>query len=522
MEDCDMTRRSRSFQEALLDITLAACLSICLCGAASADGGGDANRAGPSLSQVYLIQNSGWMEPFYADQGSQFRTIVTSLIDSTQLVGVGTIVATFNQGGQISGHPSPEMIFSGPYDQSKVATIVGNIQPPRRSDGKYADSDFFGALTGTITSALSGHQGIIWMITNNKDSPNNSQEVVANTQKFYDDLRGSEFIRRIVAFPIRMRVHGPHYDEHGFIIYGIAYGDQAARALNFLIADGQPIRKIFTAPPVRLKPLDQDPLKLQLTAQASGQTVAALENGILTIRHIPSSSDTHIVLTGDLVNSYYPQQVEQAQLSATGAPINGVIPFEAHLSPEAIQNLPPGGALKGVSIDLHFAPVRRSSIFQDHVEADGYLVIKLSNATLTLGSDFVERMKDVFGIDLLVRDQRSMKANGLPAVFFDYQRVNAASTVIPVRLVYDFSTWPLILAVCAGLALLALLGGAAFLLVMPRKYSVRIGGSNVQVRLRPFETRVVQGGNGVRANVRGSLFGPPSVQPITSDHSSKA
>ena len=38
----------------------------------------------------------------------------------------------------------------------------------------------------------------------------------------------------------------------------------------------------------------------------------------------------------------------------------------------------------------------RSSIFQDHVEADGYLVIKLSNATLTLGPDFVERMKDVF------------------------------------------------------------------------------------------------------------------------------
>ena len=130
------------------------------------------------------------------------------------------------------------------------------------------------------------------------------------------------------------------YDEHGFIIYGIAYGDQAARALNFLIADSQPIRKLFTAPPVRLKPLDQDPLKLQLSTQTSGQTVATLENEILTIRHIPSSSDAHIVFTGNLVNSYYPQQVERAQLSAVGAPINGVTPFEVHLSPETISTCP--------------------------------------------------------------------------------------------------------------------------------------------------------------------------------------
>ena len=507
----------RSVPATLSSLTLTGFLSICWCDAANAQNESKTDPVVPSLSEVYLVQNSGWMEPFYADQGSQFRTVITSLIDSTQLVGVTTIVATFNQDGQIPSHPSPEKVFAGPYDQTKIAATVGGIQPPRRPDGKYADSDFFGALNGTINGLLNGHQGIIWMITNNKDSPNNSQEVMANTQKFYDDLRGSEFIKRIVAFPIRMRVHGPHYDEGGFIIYGVAYGDQAARALNFLIADGQPIRKVFTAPPVRLKPLDQDPLKLQLTAQTSGQIEAALENGILTIRHIPNSSDAHIALTGDLVNSYYPQQVERAQLSATGAPTKGITPFAVHLSPETIQDLPPGGSLKGVTIDLHFAPVRRSSIFQDHAESDGYLVIKLSNATLTLGSDFVARMKDVFGVDLLARDQRSMQANGLPAVFFDYQRVNAASTVIPVRLVYDFSAWPLILVPCAGFALLALLGGLGFLLVVPRKYTVRVGGSNVQVRLRPFENRIVQGGSGVRANVRGPLFGAPSVEPIDAE-----
>jgi hypothetical protein len=126
----------------------------------------------------------------------------------------------------------------------------------------------------------------------------------------------------------------------------------------------------------------------------------------------------------------------------------------------------------------------------------------------------MDRMKDVFGVDLFARDQSAMPANGLPAVFFDYQRVNAATTAIPVRLIYDFSPWPLILTVCAGIFLLALAGGGGLLAVMPRKYTVRVGGSNVQVRLRPFEQRTVQGGSGARATVRGSLFGAPSVQPL--------
>ena len=209
------------------------------------------------LSEVYLIQDSGWMEPFYADQGSQFKAVITTLIDTTQLVGVKTIVATFDQDGQIAGHKSPEEVFAGPYDKSRVEATVANIEPPRRQDGKYADSDFFGALNGTINSLLSGQQGIVWMISNNKDSPNNTQEVLARTQKFYSDLRASPYIHRIVAFPVRMRVHGPHYDERGFIIYGIAYGSRAAKALDFLTSAGQPVRTVFADPPVRLKPLDQ-------------------------------------------------------------------------------------------------------------------------------------------------------------------------------------------------------------------------------------------------------------------------
>lgn len=467
------------------------------------------------LTEVYLIQDSGWMEPFYADKTSQFRDVVAHLVDTTRLVGVPTVIASFDQDGQIVGHRSPKQVFAGLYDRNNVEEAIASILPPRRANGKYADSDFFGALKGAITSLLGGRQGIIWMVTNNKDSPNNDQKVLENTQKFYSDLRQSQFIRRIIAFPIRMPVHGPHYDEHGFIIYGIAYGATAARALSFLTSDGQPIRRLFTAPPVRLKPLDQDPLRLELSLQRTGGITADLEAGTLTIHDIPSSG-ARVTLSGRLINSYYPQEVTTAQLSsAVAAARTAPAPMVAQLNPISIRHLSPGAAIENVTIDLQFPRVPRGSIFKDYEEEDGYLLIRLANAKLTLSEDFVRRMKDVFGVDILMRDQAALRASGVPAVMFDYQRVNEATTAVPIRLIYKFSPWPLILAIVGGLIALAVLLGGAVLMLMPRKYTVTIGGSNIQVRLRPFEKRTVQTPTGARAVIRGAFVGKPAVRPLS-------
>jgi hypothetical protein len=462
------------------------------------------------IAQVYLVQNSGWMEPFYADRKSQFRTVVSLLVEKTQLPGGRALIATFNQNGQIPGHSSPERIFSGTYDRAAAEQAIAQISPPHRPDGKYADSDFYGAMMGAISGLLGGRQGIIWMVTNNKASPNNSAEVLANTKKFYDGLRGADAIARIIAFPIRMPVHGPNYDERGFIIYGIAYGDVAARSLDALVAAGQPIRQVFKAPPVRLKPLDQDPMKLELTAQSDSGMTATLENGALVIRHIPARGAS-FSLNGSLTNSYYPQQIASARLETVATPVKGVIPFVAALTPAEVQDLAPGGTIKDIRLNLKFNPIVRPTIFRDHEQVEGSLLIKLNDANLTLGGAFVAQMKDVFGIDMLVHEQRSLQTNGLPNVFFDYRQVNAATTVVPVVLVYDFSPWPAILAFGVGGLVLVLLGGGAFLLAKPRTYTVHIGGSRVQVRLKPFEQRVVQNTVGQRAGVRGSLFGAPTV-----------
>lgn len=461
------------------------------------------------LTEAYLIQNSGWMEPFYADRGSQFRAVVTALIDATQLAGAATVVATFNQNGQIPGHASPERIFSGAYDKAAVARAVAGVFAPRRADGKYADSDFYGALNGAVNDFLGGRQGIVWMATNNKASPDNSPEVLANTRRFYDDLRKMPYFSRLIAFPIRMRVRGPNYDERGFVIYGIAYGERAAAALDWLVADGQPTRRVFTAPPVRLKPLERDPLRLQLSAQSAHGMTVSLEGGRLVVRHVPPRGG-RLSLTGDLINSYYPQQVETAKLSVE----TPSAAFGASASQIAVSRLGPGAALKNIRIDLRFPPATRPSIFTDHALASGQLLLKLSDATLTLSPEFVARMKDVFGVDLLMRDQSRMQANGLPSVFFDYRRVNAAATAVPVYLVYDFSPWPTILAFSGcGFALALLIAGIVHF-ARPRRYTVRIGAANVPVRLRPFERCAVQSHDGVRALVRGAIFGKPSVTVV--------
>jgi len=494
---------------------IAAALAACLFLPLTAHAQQTSSR--PELTQVYLVQNSGWMEPFYADRGSQFRSVVTSLIESTRIEGVDVIVATFNQNGQIPGHTSPEQVFAGPYDRERIGSVITAIEPPRRPDGKYADSDFFGALNGTANDLTGGRQAIIWMITNNKASPNNSQEVIQNTGKFYASLRDTEQFRKIVAFPIRMQVHGPHYNEFGFIVYGIAYGELASKALSFLIADDQPVRKFFTDPPVRVKPLDQDPLRLELTAQSLEPVDAALEQGVLTLRHVPGSSESEVRLIGRLVNSYYPQEIQAAVLSAGSSATAGAPSIDAQISPKSIQGLPPRATLGDVVLDLRIPAVRRSSIFQDHAQAQGYLYIRLSDARLGLGRDFVSRMKDVFGINLLMRDQKQAEASQLPEVFFDYQRVKSATTAVPIVVVYDFSPWPLILASVGGILVLGLLGGGGVLAVLPRAYSVRVGSSTVKVKLRPFEERIVQAPSGVRAKVRGPLLGKPAVEVLGND-----
>ncbi len=477
-----------------------------------------------SVKQVFLIQNSGWMEPFYKDPASSFKPFISALVDQSNLSGVDIIVATFNQDGQVQGQKSPNVLFRGPYSRKTVEEAVGEIEIPFKASGAYADADFNGALLKTVSDVLKGDEGVIWMITNNKDSPNNSQSVVENTNKFYQTLRGSPYIERIYAYPIRDDLSGPNFRERGFIVYAIAYGPNAARALDVQLREGSPVRKLFRHPPIRIKPLDREPVELRLTTTPPpGSPRASVEGGVLRVRGVNGQDRVTIDLQGVLRNTYYPQNIDFANLSARWAGADAPArSMSISVDPRSISGVPALANSSPVKVALTIPSVPRRGplfgIFDNKTALSGVLEIQLDNMTFSLDPEFLDRMQSISASGALIAAQgERLVSNQLPVVFLDYKKVSSATTRLPVEVMIERSPWPLI-------GFLAFVGvtfvGLALALVWisrARTHSIQLGGGSVQVSLRPFERRTVSDVYGNRAHVQGSLIGGPRIWTIDED-----
>mgnify|MGYP006149736653 CR=1 FL=1 len=195
------------------------------------------------LRQVFLVQNSGWMEPFYLDPASGFKPLITQL--AATAAGNGEVViGAFNQAD--SSHPSPQWTYRGPGTHAKLGDSVNALALARKASGAYADTDFKEALLAAIKTGLEGREGIIWIVTNNKNSPNNSSETSLKNREFYDLLHNEASITRIAAFPQKMPVTGPNYQANGLMIYALAYGDNAGKILEQILAQPEhPLRRDY-------------------------------------------------------------------------------------------------------------------------------------------------------------------------------------------------------------------------------------------------------------------------------------
>jgi len=472
----------------------------------------------PPVRQVFLLQNSGWMEPFYQDQNSPLRPFANRLIGQAARGGGGIVVASFNQDGQVAGRTSPEVLFEGNYDEGRVREAIDRIDLPRKASGAYADADFRGALFGTLSRILRGDQGIIWLITNNKDAPDNNPAVRENTRAFYNALRNSPHITAIAAFPMRRLVQGEHYSERGLIIYAIAYGERARAALDDILREGSPVRRQFPAPPVRLKPLDDQPVELLLDSSTAGVN-ARVHGGRLYIEDAPASGST-VRLHGRLRNRYYPQNIARARLSAawrSGSPelARAVI----RMQPAEILDVPANAMSGPVRMELALPEIPRppglSGLFADERVVVGELEVRLDSIAFSLDRDFVSRISAISGGgDIQAEQAERMMAANLPEVFLDYRRISSASMRVPVMIKVRYSAWPLILAVSAVLLLVLALIGLAIVMSRARAYAVRVGQSDLRIRIKPRERRTLSDSFGNRAEVVGRLFGAPSVRPL--------
>lgn len=469
------------------------------------------------VRQVFLVQNSGWMEPFYRDSRSRFREMVARLVRNSSRADTDIILASFNQDGQVAGKRSPEVLFSGRYEDSQIARAVAAIDLQKKENGSYADSDFNGALKATISGLLKGREGLIWMVTNAKDSPDNSKTVVANTQQFYGQLRKSPYITRLAAFPIRDELSGPNFSEKGFIIYAIAYGESAGRALDGILAEGSAVRKMFRFPPVKIKPLDRDPVAFQLTGASQG---ARIENGILLLEQQDGSKPVAIRLQGQLRSKYYPQNIEFAVIKTSWkSEDREVAGSTIAVSPGRVGRIDALQPSQPISFTVTLPPTTRRGPFfgllDNHRTVGAELAIRLDDLRFSMDRAFIERISAIGGSQTAGQNEAEAElVRQLPSVFFDYREVGSATTRIPVSIVIQRSVWPLILTFTLIAAFVLLIAVLAIWAARARTYPIPVGGATMSVSIRPFEQRIVADPFGVRANVRGSLLGPPRVKTI--------
>lgn len=470
---------------------------------------------------VILIQNSGWMEPFYSDDRTEkFDRAVAAFVERAIPPASSVIIASFNKNGEIDGRPSPLVVYDGPASAENLRAAIARIDLPRRRDGKLANSDYKEALLATISGVVKAQPSVIFMITNNKSAPNGRERpedgpVTERTKSFNDLLKSSSAIPRIIAWPLRYPVQGKLFGERGLVIYGIAYGDSASESLRS-IGDSPAIRQIFTDPPVRLKPLTFDPLVLSLTPGRRGDlTWYASANGGVAIDGVSSGGDV-ISMTGALTNSHYPYVISQAVVRAYWTPRGGVpVSAQVQVKPTRISGLLPFDSVSNVSIDVTLSAVDRPDWLADRMSVPGTLSIKLTDLKLDLSPQYVHKMVELFHSGAApTPDVPAGLPAEVPQIFINYKDVNQATTEVPMTFVVAFFPWPLIGAIAAGLLLVTALGAAFFLLSGERPYQIPIDGEPRVVALRRFQTKTVKG----MANdylVTKGLFGPPTAKPKT-------
>ncbi|WP_462401578.1 hypothetical protein [Pseudomonas sp. Marseille-QA0332] len=458
------------------------------------------------LRQVLLVQNSGWMEPFYLDPTSTFKPLVSQL--AATAAGDGEVViGAFNQAD--SQHPSPQWTYRGPGTHARLAESVQALQLARKASGAYADTDFKEALLAAIQTGLEGREGIIWLITNNKNSPNNDSQTQARNREFYDLLHKEAVITRIAAFAQKMPVKSSNFSANGLMIYAIAYGEKAGIALEQVLA--QPaLAALLKDDRVRLKPLTQAAVRFIPTGVKDAPDVSASlasDQQTLVLDIDVDGSPKTAVLVGRFENQFNPYEIRSAKVS-----LHLDVPGEAlqsAISTQRLTNLQPGARSDelDISLQLPALPSQWSSevLMSSGYQRTGAIEIHLDDQRLQISRQFIERMNELFPND------------ALPDVFIPSSEASSSSTRLPIVLQVNYPLGPVMLLL--GLLILVLLGALlAFAVLAGKKpVTVLVEGVAHTYPLKPFTRATVYDDRQNKvATVRRGLFGP-SLEKLAGD-----
>ncbi len=463
--------------------------------------------AGPALAvpHVFLVQNSGWMEPFYSDPASQYKPLISALAASVVLPGDALVLASFNQG--LPGAPSPKALLSLKADPATLGARLDQALAPLAAARKpgsaaLADTDLNEALGAAIGTALGGKPGLVWLFTNNRNSPNNDQATARRNREFYETIHQGGAITKALAWPLRMPVKGATYQANGLMVYVFAIGEEGARALDGLTASGR-IARVITEPAARLKPLDRDTVRLvpRKVEGAPGVDFTIAANGMLRADVQPDARSPSAKIGWQLENTMYPYTIAGATLAARSVLAREDKPIA--LASAKVADLAPG---KGMPLSSEMQlPVAQLpgtwSIAALRAAGSAYVLpgtieLSLSGQRLELSQAFRSRMAALFPGD------------PLPEIFTPPAEIRASRVRLPIEVRVHYGLAPLVLLIGGVIAALAAAAGLALAMARPRKALLMVDGELRTMYTKVGATQAVhdRAGNHV-ANLKTSLFG---------------
>ena len=452
---------------------------------------------------VFLVQNSGWMEPFYSDPDSPFKPLVAELALAVAQPGDALVLAAFNQSQPNA--PSPRALVSTTVDKgtrSAVTGVLADLDTARKAGGALADTDLGEAVGAAMTQALGGKDGIVWLVTNNRNSPNNDQATNLRNREFYQLIHSGGKIRTALAFPLRMPVKGEHYRANGLMVYAFAIGEGGARALDGLLASGA-VRRIITEPPARLKPLDRNTVRLvpRKVENAPGVTFAMGQNGVLRADVAPHASSPTAKIGWHLENTMYPYTIVSATLSARSklggenrvvtlgsTRVNGLAPGQPQPLGSTLQ-------LPVAQLPGKWSMAALKSAGSAYV-LPGTIEVHLADQKLALSTGFRERMTELFPGD------------PLPDIFTPPAQVQSSRAVLPIEVRVHYGSGPLFAAGGGLLALLAAAVAGAYGWMRPRRAVVTVEDEQRTMHARTGTIQPIYDKAGMEvARLKTTLFG---------------
>ncbi|GIZ51116.1 hypothetical protein [Noviherbaspirillum aridicola] len=428
-----------------------------------------------AASHVFLVQNSGWMEPFFADPASQYKPLVTELVMAVARPDDLMVLASFNQSQP--GAPSPKALMSAKVTsdskalRGSVSGALQNLEVGRKPNRTtLADTDLNEAVRTAIDQALGKKPGLVWLFTNNKNSPNNDQATAKRNREFYELIHRGQDIRKVLAFPLQMPVKSKSFQANGLMVYVFGIQEQGARDLDALVQSGA-IQKIITESPARLKPLDADTVRLHPKGvfESPGVGFSMGQSGVL-LADVNSDAKTPVAkVQWALENSIYPYTIAQAEVNASSVLAGERKPITVDKT--VVTGLQPGKQTPlSSTLQLPVAQMPDTWSLEAISAAGrafvlpGTLELDLTGQRLELSPQFRERMAQLFPGD------------PLPDLFIPPAEVKGSKISLPIQVRVNFGLMPLIALLAAAAAAILATVGALLLATKARSVKLVVDG----------------------------------------------